>query len=155
VVELGVISAATQAVARLLRLSKTARLAASVTRYAKLHEVLRSQEGLEEPAKKIGALIDFQVTHLVVREGTALTQVHEWGGLIAAIFCATIVASPIYWLWTRGHWWSLVLAVLLGAVAILFVIAGATTVKKSPETPDEQPSASLTAEDLEASAGGT
>jgi len=131
--ELGAISTATQAVARLLRLSRTARLQASVTRYAKLHQMLQSQQGLEEPAKKVGALIDVQVSNLIGREAVALTRVYEWGGFIASIFCAAVVASPIYWLWIHKHWWSQIPAIVLALVALLFVIAGITTIRKTPD----------------------
>ncbi len=136
--ELGAISTATQAVARLLRLSKTARLQASVVRYTKLYSQLRSQDGLEEPAKKVGALIDFQVHNLVGREALALTRVYDWGSFVAAIFCAAIVASPVYWLWNQKHWWSHLVAILLGLVAILFVAVGISTVRKTPDLSGEE-----------------
>jgi hypothetical protein len=141
--ELGAISTATQAVARLLRLSKTARLEASVGRYAKLYAQLQSQDGLEEPAKKVGALIDFQVHNLVGREALALTRVYDWGSFVAAVFCAAIVASPVYWLWTQKYWWSHVLAIFLGLIALLFVAVGISSVRKTPDSSgDEEPSSS-------------
>jgi hypothetical protein len=143
VLELGVISGATQAVARILRLSKTARLEAAVGRYTKLHGLLQGSDGLSESATKIALLIDFQVTNLVAREARALTQVYEWGGLIAAIVCTAIVVSPVYWLWTSHHWWSLLLAGILGLVGVLFLLAGITTIRKTPEL-DTAESAELT-----------
>src|SRR6266581_1013928 len=125
--ELGVISGATQAVARLLRLSRTARLEASVGRYTKLYALLSSHEGLSEPAQKLGLLIDFQVGNLVAREARALTRVYEWGGFVAAAVCTAIVVSPVYWLWNHHYWWTRPLAILLCLVGLLFLLSGITT----------------------------
>jgi hypothetical protein len=138
--ELGAISTATQAVARLLRLSKTARLEASVNRYTKLYAQLRSEQGLEEPATQVGALIAFQVHNLVNREALALTRVYEWGTFIAAVVCAGIVLSPVYWIWTQAHWWAHLVAILLGLVALLFLAAGISTVRKTPDFSADAPS---------------
>ena len=140
--ELGAVSAATNAVARLLGLSKTARLKASIRAYTKMHAEMRSQQGLEQSAKQLSALIEFQTNNLVAREAIALTRIYDWGSLAGAILCAGIVGSPIYWLISLEHWWALAIAGLLAFIALLFVVAGVSTVRKTPDISDLSPTAS-------------
>lgn len=132
-IEVGAITAASQAVTRLLRLSKVARLQAAVSRYSRLHAQLRAQKGLESPADKIADLVDLQVGKLVEREKAALARVYDWSVFAGALAVSLILGAPIYWLVIYPHWWTTALLVVDAVIIVLFMAVGIAGIRRNPE----------------------
>jgi hypothetical protein len=132
-IEVGAITAVSQAVTRIFRLSRVARLQVSVNRYIKLHAQLRAQDGLEQPAGRIASLIDLQVSDLVNRERTALARIYDWSTFGGALVASLILAVPMYWLVKYRYWWTTALLVIDALFIILFMTIGLTSIRKNPE----------------------
>jgi hypothetical protein len=132
-IEVGAITAISQAVTRLFRFSRVARLQVSVSRYAKLHAQLRAQEGLTQPADKIAGLIDCQISDLVTREEAALSRVYDWNTFAGAVVFSAIIGSPMYWLITYRSWWTTTLAIIDGLFIVLFIAIGISSIRKNPK----------------------
>jgi hypothetical protein len=136
-IEVGAITAASQAITRVFRLSRLARLQVSVNRYAKLHAQLRQQKGLERPADRVADLIDLQVSNLVDREKVALARVYEWNTFIGALIASLILGIPVYWLVKYRFWWTTALLVIDAIFIILFMAVGFTSIRKTPPRPEQ------------------
>ena len=85
-IEFGAIGALTQGVARLLGLSKTARLRRAINDHVKLHASLSSHDDLKQAASRVAVLIDVQASQLVGREIAAARRVYDWANLASASF---------------------------------------------------------------------
>jgi membrane protein YdbS with pleckstrin-like domain len=96
-----------------------------------LHAQLKAQEGLEQSADRIAALIDLQISDLVARERTVLARVYEWNTFAGAMISSVIIGSPMYWLIMHRSWWTTTLLVIDGFFILLFIAVGISSVRKS------------------------
>jgi hypothetical protein len=75
----GAIGGITQGVARLLGLSKSARLRRTINDHVKLYVTLAGHDELKQAAADVAALIEVQTRQLVLREVVAAHRVYDWG----------------------------------------------------------------------------
>jgi hypothetical protein len=125
-----------EGVARLLGLSKSARLRRGLNDHIKLYSTLSSHDELKQPATRMAELIDLQTSQLVSREEAAAHRVYDWGYLGTAIFAAALFAGPLWWLIPPNSLWQKALAVLLGGVAVLCLIVGVVDFRKQTKPKD-------------------
>lgn len=125
-IEVGAITAVSQAITRILRLSRIARLQVSVSRYIKLHAQLTNQQGLERPTERVAHLIDLQVENLVDREKRPLNRQYNWNTFMGALVASMILGIPVYWLVEYRYWWMTTLLVIDALIIVLFMAIGIT-----------------------------
>jgi uncharacterized membrane protein YoaK (UPF0700 family) len=130
---IGAIGGITQGVARLLGLSKTARLRRAINDHIKLYASLENRDELKQAATQVAGLIELQTSQLVRREEEAARREYEWSNLVIGIVVGAILAAPLWWLLPAQSLWQGALAILLAILAALFVIVGASMVRKQPK----------------------
>ncbi|SRR6266545_23004 len=128
----GAIGGITQGVARLLGLSKSARLRRAINDHVKLYASLENHDELKQARVQVASLIELQTNQLFVREVIAANRVYDWSNLIVGVFLAAICGAPLLWLVPPHAWWRWAVAIFSGTVAALFLIFGATMVRKQP-----------------------
>jgi hypothetical protein len=95
----------TQGAARLLGLSKTARLRRGVNEYVKLYSTLEGHDELKSAAADIAGVVEIQARQLARREIVAANRTYDWGYLSSAVFAAAVFAAPLPWLVPPQQWW--------------------------------------------------
>jgi hypothetical protein len=130
---IGAIGGITQGVARLLGLSKTARLRRAINDHIKLYASLENRDELKQAATQVAGLIELQTSQLVRREEEAARREYEWSNLVIGIVVGAILAAPLWWLLPAHSLWQGAVAIVLAILAALFVIVGASMVRKQPK----------------------
>jgi hypothetical protein len=130
------IGAATQGAARLLGLSKSARLRRAINDHVKLYGTLEGHDELKQSAATVAGLIELQTNQLFAREVIAANRSYDWSNLIVGVFLAGLCALPLLWTIPPRAPWHWPVAILSGTVAALFLIFGATMVRKQPKIED-------------------
>jgi hypothetical protein len=129
---IGAVGGVTQGVARLLGLSKSARLRRSINDHIKLYGNLRSEDELKEAAVEVAGLITLQTRQLVLREVIAANRWYDWSNLIVGVLLAAICAIPLLWILPPTALWHWPVVVLFGGLALAFLIFGLTQLRKQP-----------------------
>ncbi len=132
----GAVGGITQGIARLLGLSKSARLRRAINDHLKLYGSLKNEDELKEAATEVAALINLQTQQLVLREAVAAHRVYDWSNLVVGVVVAALLAIPLPWLLPPRAVWQWSLAIILGIFMALFLIVGASMVRKQPKPED-------------------
>jgi hypothetical protein len=130
------IGAATQGAARLLGLSKSARLRRSINEDVKLYGSLEGHDELKQAAAQVAGLVELETNQLVVREIIAANRSYDWSNLIVGVFLAGLCALPLIWTFPPQALWHWPVAIFSASVAVLFLVFGATMVRKQPKVED-------------------
>jgi hypothetical protein len=73
---------------------------------------------------------------LAFREAVAAHRVYDWSNLLVGVFIAAVLAIPLPWLLPPHTWWEWSLTASLGILIALFLIIGASMVRKQPKAED-------------------
>jgi hypothetical protein len=128
----GAVGGITQSVARVLGLSKSARLRRAINDHVKLYASLEGRSELKEPALHLAALIELQTRQLYLREVIAANRIYDWSQPIIGIAVAAICAIPLYLMFPPHNWWQWVTSGILGILVLAFVAAGIGGFRKQP-----------------------
>jgi nitrate reductase gamma subunit len=132
----GAVGGITQGIARLLGLSKTARLRRTMNEYIKLYATLEDHDELKSAAVEVAGCIELYARQLALRELQAASRTYDWGYLGSAIFAAAFFAAPLPFVVPPQEWWHWLLAILSGGIAVLIVGIGVSSFRKQPKFED-------------------
>src|SRR6266536_3441745 len=96
--DVGLMAGLTQAVARVLGLSRAARIKRSLAQTFELYGRLPEKDVLLEAARNnLANVINIHSEELLVREFAAANRSYDWGALTGAVFLAGLFALPLIW----------------------------------------------------------
>ena len=128
----GAVGGITQGVARILGLSKSARLRRAINDHLKLYASLEGKGELKVAELQVAALIELQTSQLYQREVLAANRTYDWSQPIIGIVTAAICAVPIYLMFPPQAWWQWIASGALGILALVFLGAGVGGFRKQP-----------------------
>jgi hypothetical protein len=132
----GAVSGVTQGVARLLGLSKSARLRRAINDDVKTYASLAPHDELKGAALELAGLIELQARQLALRELIAANRTYDWSQPIIGTLMAAICGVPLYLMFPPAYWWQWIADVLLGILAITLVASGMSGFRKQPKVED-------------------
>jgi hypothetical protein len=127
------VSGVTQGVARLLGLSKSARLRRAINDDTKTYANLAQHDELKGAATEIAGLVELQARQLALREAIAARRKYDWSQPFLGIIVAAICGVPLYLMFPPTAWWQWVADIVLGFLGIAFLAAGVAGFRQQPK----------------------
>jgi len=128
----GAVGGITQGVARILGLSKSARLRRAINDHLKLYASLEGHADLKEATVQLAALIELHTRQLYLREVIAANRTYDWSQPVVGIAMAAICAVPVYLMFPPQTWWQWIASSILGILVLVLVAAGVSGFRKQP-----------------------
>lgn len=129
----GAVGGITQGVARILGLSKSARLRRAISDDLKLYASLGKDDGeLKQPAVHLAGLVELHTRQLYLREVIAANRTYDWSQPILGIALAAICALPVYLMFLPDALWKWITSGVRAVLVLTLVAAGLSGFRKQP-----------------------